>query len=561
MIQLSPSRNANLLALAAILGILGTFSLVWESGAGIAATAGPSVLAAAGDEVHFVAGGSLYRTGADGALRETVPLAALGLDGMVSGLAVLGEELLIAEGRAGRVLRCAPARRACVPFLTEARPHPDGALALAVAPEARRVYVADSSRHQLHAYDLSGRPLYRLDIEGGLKYPNEVVWLGDERLLIADTNHHRIIVVRDEGGGHTRLDQRMDAKTDLGRGNTWPTAAARDGADRTWVINSNGLLRNGEVIVFDGEGNARHRIDLGAGADPIALAAVPDAVVLADYDHYRLQRVALADLRVTAFGDAALEEALRTLQEERAHWQRMRHLGFAMMVLFGLLGAAAGYLDWKARRARAAGSRRPGEVRHPAGTGRQAVLTAAAQMQLRPDARGIVWLGPNPKFLRMLDLLMLLIGVMFAAMFGLLATTFETLPWNLLAMMAAMTAAVLGGTAWGQYRMRRLRIGTDGHELHVVDILGRQGHGAPEAFIHTGRRLLLGRIAVPLPQPRAAVFEPEAFAALIGPLLERVPRSNEMAILWRDLRRGDPFTWAGFAALVLVLVLQVWLEW
>jgi len=106
---------------------------------------------------------------------------------------------------------------------------------------------------------------------------------------------------------------------------------------------------------------------------------------------------------------------------------------------------------------------------------------------------------------------------------------------------------------------KRLRLGTDGERLHVVDIWGRQGQGTPEEFVHTGRRLLLGRIGIPLPNQRLTLFDQAAFAAVIEPLLERTPRSNELAIVWRDLRRGDPLAWSGVFAIIGLIALRVWL--
>lgn len=561
MIELSPSRNANILAVAAILGVIGTFTLVWKAVEGVATTAGPSALATGdGGEVYFVAGAMLYRTDHNGVLQDSVALEALRMGRTVSQLAVSGEALLVAEG-GGRLHRCDPVHHSCTLLATIPMLHRGGPLAVAAAPEVRRLYLADADNHRLYAYGSDGKRLYELDIDGGLKYPNEVIWLGDDQLLIADTNHHRIVVVQDLGGGSTRLIGKLAADSEFSRdGHTWPTAVKRDAAGSTWVINSDGFLHDGDLIVYDVEGKARRRIDLGEDADPIVLAALPKAMLVADYQNYRLQRVSLDGLRVDAFGDAAVAGILHSLQTRRDHWQQMRNFSIGMMVLFGLLGASAGYLDWRARRARVAGTRQPGVVRHPVDAARPAALTAAAQMQLRPDAQGIVWLTVAPKFLRTMNLFFLLMGAMLGVVLLLLASSSESQPWRLYAMLGAMSVTIMGALFWAQRRMRAMRIGTDGKELHVVDILGRSGHAPPEEFIHTGRRLLLGRLAVSLPNPHMPVFDKDVFAAVIEPMLERTPRSNEMMVLWQGLRRGDPMTWLGVVAVVIVIVLRVWYE-
>ena len=559
MLELSPSRNANLLALSALLGICGTLVLVWEAGAGIGATAGPSALASSADAVYFVAADTLYQADADGRLHDAVPLATLGIDGVVAELAVLEDAVLVADGDSGALHRCTIAQRACTRLTTLGTSPEGSALALGVAAEAGRLYVAETGRHQLYAHDLSGQRLYRLAIDGGLLYPNEVLWLGDGRLLVADTNHHRLLIVQDEGQGRTRVLQQIDVKNSLGRGNTWPTAAAQDSDGNTWAINSDGLLRSGEVIVYAADGKPLQHIDLGAAADPMVLAPVANGMLLADYDNYRLQHVGL-DYRVSAFGDAALRGALQQLHGRRDHWQQVHDFSIGMMVLFGLIGAAAVWLDAKARRARAPAQRQPGVVLHPGVTARQCVADAAAQLALRPDAQGITWVPPNIKELRRFQALIGLLTLGLVMLPAMMFFTRESIASELLLLPAGL-AVFVAVIFWALFRgFRRLRLGTDGERLHVVDIWGRQGQGAPEEFVHTGRRLLLGRIGVPLPNQRLALFDKAAFAAVIEPLLERTPRSNEFVIAWRDLCRGDPLAWSGVIAAIALIALRIWLE-
>jgi streptogramin lyase len=506
-----------------------------------------------------VAGDTLYVADAAGALRDAMPLESLGVGGAVSHLAVLGDGLLVADGGSGAVHYCKPARRSCTPYTRLPMRRRGGALALSTAPEVGRLYVADTDGHQLHAHALDGRRLYRVDIEGGLKFPNEVIWLGEGRLLVVDTNHHRIVVVHDEGDGRTRLLQTMAAGNALGRGNTWPTAAARDSHGNTWVINSDGMLNNGELIVYDAAARARRRVDLGEGADPVVLAPSRGAVLVADYANYRLQRIDTANYRVETFGGRALRDALQDLQARRLHWQRMSHLNVGMMVLFGLVGALGAYLDWKARRALAA-ARGPSEGlrdRHDATP--QGVLAAAAQLALRPDARGIVWLEASRRMLRWQQALFALSAIMLGAAW-LLIQPLDALPPLLVASLGATAVLVLGLNGWLIRGIGRLRIGTDGRVLHVVDVFGRRGRDVPEAFVHTGRRLHLGRIVVPLPNRSVSMFDRRAFAAIIEPMLERTPRSNELAMLGRKLRAGDPLSWLGLVAVVAVVALKFWAD-
>lgn len=560
MIERSRSRKANFLALVAIFGIMGAIVQAWRAGEAVSVSAGPGALASTDETVYFVAGGTLYVADAGGALQDELSLASLGLSSVVSQLAVVEGDVLVADGTRGTVHRCDLARRACEQIVRIPMRGRGGAMAVASAPEADRLYVADTNGHELHAYSLKGKPLYRLEVEGGLKYPNEVIWLGDGRLLVVDTNQHRIVVLADDGGGHTRLLQKMAAKNDLGRGNTWPIAAARDSEGNTWVVIADGLLNNGELIRYDAEGRPQRHIELGGDADPVALAPLADTVLLADMANYRLHRIGVGDRRVQVFGDAALRDALRSLQARHSHGLWMRYLSIGMVAVFSLLGAFAAYLDSKARREYAGVQRQTDTVEKGGEAERQDVVAAAEKLALRPDARGVVWLGASRRVLRWQQALFVLSVVMFGGAGALLLTSLDALPAKLLAMVAGVVAFGLGLNGWLIHGMKRLRVGTDGKMLHVVDLFGRQGQGLPEAFIHTGRRLLLGRIAVPLPNPLVSIFDRKAFGAVIEPMLERAPRSNEFAVLARNLRQGDPLSWLGLAAIVAVLALKVWFD-
>jgi hypothetical protein len=559
MIEFSPSRNANILAVLAILGIVATLLTIWEAGRNVLAASGPSALAADADgNVFFIAGQTLYRSDAQGALQQTIPLESLGLGPAVTRLAVLGEDLLLAEAEGGRLHRCNLDPGSCRLLATISMPGHGSALALAAAPDAQRIYVAEGADHAVHALSIDGAHLYRLGIEGGLSYPNHLAWLGDGHLLVADTNQHRVIVVQDLGDGRTALREQLDVRSAPGRdGHVWPIRATRDDQGRTWVINGDGLLRDGDLIVYGADGMERQRIGLDDGADPMALALLQDSLLLADRGSYQLLRIGLTDHRVSVFGDASLREALDGFQSRHALAQQRRHVGIITMVLFGLLAALALHLDRRARRVRARGQRRPGEALRPAATNRAQASSSRAQGTPISDPAGMIWLTVKPRVLRSVRIVL---GLMTAgaAMAPLAFLPFDDTPWDVVGLIA-LPILLAVATAWWMLRaFQRLRIGTDGRELHVVDLFGREGRAVPEEFVYTGSRLLLGRIAIPVANPNGSLFDREAFEASIAPLLERTPRSNEMAVLWANLRRGDPIAWGGVLLVVVMIGLQLW---
>lgn len=558
MIELSPSGKANFVAVAAIIGILGALVLVWRASNHEAADYGPTAVTATADgTVYFVAGGTLFSADSRGRLLDRVPLKTLGIQFPVAHMAGLKGTLLIADG--GAIWRCNVARQRCSQLLSV----PVGsALALAVAPETERLYVSNVSRHRIYAFDLHGKQLYRLVVPGGVRFANDIRWLGNGHLLIADTNHHRVIEVNDPGDGHAQLVQNLNAENASGRsGRTWPTATLRDGSGRIWVIDGNGMLRDGDLIVYGKDGHAERRISLGASADPMQLTLLPDAVLVSDETGYRLQQVALSDYRVSVYGDAALRAALAAIKAERRQWHDIYRSAFGILVLFALLGGLAGYLDWRERRLLPAG-RQPGVVARPRAVTRPPSLTAAMQMKLRPDAQGITWLAIVPRTIRLLRVMAIAFPALMLLMVGaFIYTTHGKGPQDmkLIGMMIGVAAFIAIVSLWSVRIFKRIRIGTDGSKLYLVDFRGRRAQAEPEQCLNTGRRLLIGNISVPIANNQYQMFDKQELAALIGPLLERVPKSGELTMLWQKLRSGDPATWVTFIGFIAVVVLRIWL--
>ncbi len=62
-------------------------------------------------------------------------------------------------------------------------------------------------------------------------------WLGDNRLLVTDTNHYRVVELQDRGEGEVAVIQELETQNALGGiGRKWATEARRDSEGETWVI-------------------------------------------------------------------------------------------------------------------------------------------------------------------------------------------------------------------------------------------------------------------------------------------------------------------------------------
>jgi hypothetical protein len=217
-IELSPDPKASLLAVIAIIGILGALSLILYASNREVEQYGPSVLTASSDDrLYFDAARHIYAATRNGTILGQASFDQLGIDGPVAQLATENRDLILLDAGQNKVKRCDTGIWRCAPLIKKFTPQPSDILSFALAPEDNRLYLATGGGHSITAYDLDGQELYTLKVPKGLKYVNDMQWLGENRLLVTDTNHHRIVELLDLGEGEVELVQQLEAKNALGR--------------------------------------------------------------------------------------------------------------------------------------------------------------------------------------------------------------------------------------------------------------------------------------------------------------------------------------------------------
>jgi len=357
-----PSHQTNnALAVVAMAGILGGVFALQKVSKLESETQGPSVIATneAGD-VLLGARHLLFLV-PSGKPIERIELETLGLVAPVVGLGSAGKDWFVAADDSGTVHRCDLAARSCRPALApSAERWLRRTAKLAFAPD--RIFVTDTERHRLLAFDAAGKPLGASRTAPiALCFPNGVRAY-DGGLLVADTNNHRIAWVDPAtdfasetflhvaGSPEVTKAQCSDASLALGErgdaalntlvdaaggapsfaisgarpGRTWPTAVlpvmTRAGPNY-WVIVADNGMRDGDVLVFSDESDLPKKVRLPADADPIELAQLGDKLLITDPTRMRvyaspIEMAAQVDEPLSADWDAAGVSA--TFNEQRS---------------------------------------------------------------------------------------------------------------------------------------------------------------------------------------------------------------------------------------------------
>ena len=216
------------------------------------------------------------------------------------------------------------------------------AVHLAVDRAGGRVFIADAQGHRFQVFDLAGKRLGSSGRESvSLLYPNRLRFLGDDTLVIADNDHHRLVWAKVPPGQAPKVLRTLDAKAHpqarSNRTKVTDMAFAPSGA--MWMMAMKQGQKDGDILVFDGD-RPLVRADLPPDADPIVIESLGSHAVVGDYSLVKLYRIDAAGKYLGDFGDGAFASEmvpLQALSRESSRWTTGSLVGGGLVILAGLL--------------------------------------------------------------------------------------------------------------------------------------------------------------------------------------------------------------------------------
>lgn len=366
-----PKTWIPLIALAVIVALLlcvGT--RLWASGQAASIT-GPTHLKSDGNgRIYVGLADRLLVFSETGDFMERIPLSRFGVDELVGDFWVDGPEILLRaplpEGSIARTLRvllrigdhgsdqaaggqavlqwCSLTNGSCRPFAPQFRSTRTFRLWKERASGA--MLVADTAQHRLVRLQADGT--IEAASPPSFKFPNALQVGQDGLLYVADTNHNRIVAVNpaaDDFAGK-KHDFRINT-AESAPGKVWPTglAQAQDGA--LWVINGNQNVAYGDLMIYKPDGSFRNKVDQPAGADPSALLAVKNLMLVADAAQFEIRTFDLGGRYLRPFGEKDLLQEMTELKNSKARFQAISTAAFLLLIGLSL---AAVRLYLKAQR-------------------------------------------------------------------------------------------------------------------------------------------------------------------------------------------------------------------
>jgi len=287
-----------------------------------------------------------------GSLKKFSPLSDLGITGIVNDLQALPNgNLLLAEAGSGVIHSCSLISMSCIRLITPAGGGFDpqaNSVKIAFDESEQLLYLANPWKQQISKYDMSGKYLGMLKVKGDLLYPNDMWVLDNGQIVIADTNHHRVVTSADTSH----------------RGLAYPTSFQGDYQEvdfstkgyplgvvplsgKWWVVQSAEAAISSWISVFDIDGNHLFEVNLKDGDDPVAIEPYSRGLILAVIQNNA--RIAMFDANgedAGRFEGDGLFSYFEKVRNEQVQLSRVRYFAWGIMALAAFLALFVVHLEY-----------------------------------------------------------------------------------------------------------------------------------------------------------------------------------------------------------------------
>lgn len=345
---------------------------------------GPTHLTAARGQVYLFAGKELFHLSFDGKLLGIYAAEATGIEDDPIDLRLNADgRLLIAGQQPARIRSCDPGAWECRDIMANLSNHLERQFKVLPVENQYGLLVTDAAGDALWGFKGPGGNPRMLVDKNLLAGPNDLAFDDEGHLWIADTDHRRIVELVPTAEGSFEPGRQLSAMNRLTvdkRFYPMMLALAPDG--NWWVTQAAEFSdRYADLVVYDPDEGAIHRIELPGSVFATDIAAVGADLLITDLEQFRVYRVNSHTRQVSIFGDERFIASMNELKKRQERYIRMSRLAMAGVVLFGTLMVAAAILL---------------TPRHKRWTQPPGLFDPEAVAEAAPPVSGIHWLERNP---------------------------------------------------------------------------------------------------------------------------------------------------------------------
>ena len=450
------------------------------------------------------------------------------------------------------------------------------AIHIALDRAESRIFTADARGGVVQQFDLSGKLLGQSSASLGLNFPNRIRYLGNDTLLVADSDNHRLVWLSFPLAGEVKIISQLavgshdqaKVKAKAAKGRVQDVAVGLDGT--LWMLASHPGKKSGDVLVFDPARKPFARAQLPPGTDPSIVDLLSGSAVVADFSLVNLNRLSTSGAYLGEFGDAAFRGELEPLQNQakRARWLQQAAWMLGVVVL--LLGIVLALVY---------GEKPKNRANFSVDDKARIVSSRPKAFSLSAALRFPVLIEPTTAALKNSRYLAAVIGLLIVVMlaffcyffFGLLTSKevgrSMSLQIGLTGLTVSGIAAAIGLLLW---RAKSVPVSLKVFEFHVELVKGaKQISSAPLGDVLASPfQVLVGRHSVAYAQHKGLFKSPLALfnqALLDQTLLSRLPQKNLVSVSrlgWQQFKNQSLTVRVATAvALAFGIAVQLWDAW
>mgnify|MGYP001570333946 CR=1 FL=1 len=203
---------------------------------------------------------------------------------------------------------------------------------LAYHPEKDAILLTDTSNHRIIMLSRDGTLLSR-SVSGIFHFPNDIVVDATGRIIVADTNNHDIKVLHPSLTIETAWNPLASALySNSPYRFQWPVHLAIDSSGNTYVTNHDNNLEFAEIVKLNQQGERESLIPLLNRAQPVAIVAGGNNLLLTDHFNFQILRLDLLKNSFSRFGSPEFQNVLDNL--------KLRHKTYEITILTGQVSLA-----------------------------------------------------------------------------------------------------------------------------------------------------------------------------------------------------------------------------
>lgn len=388
----------NAMALLVMVGVIGSILMIsWISDSEMRVNRPTAIHYGIDGKVYIATTNDLLIATTAGERIQSIPLKEIGIGGLVTQVERLtsGKVLIAASDKngfswvdfllaifsegdlgepfSGGIYACSIEDKSCDKWIGASDANMDimaSAMFFAVDEDKDKIYVTNPWRQSIDIYRVNGTLLKEgLGIgSSDLLYPNGLSVMADGSLLIADTNHHRVMLVG-TGVQDRGVKWSIDTQVEVGSGwGAWlpdiglsalsveeqdvlgyrewrwrPVSVAAGDKGFWWVVNCNASGQKSDLMLFHESKGLVKTVQFNGVADPIAIERLPGNVFLTGIQSTPAVMVIDIEGNVeSGFGDAWIYSYFSKAKVNIDHleeliWKAYLLLGCSIMLLFYVL--------------------------------------------------------------------------------------------------------------------------------------------------------------------------------------------------------------------------------